>query len=256
MPKSALEKQLEKQMQQAKQLAEKQHREEQKRVREQQRADRATATRERASSVVNGQPLVAGFRIMDETAESVLQCLLERLPDNSDQLSFTDEIFPEYIQWSSHIELEKLLQYGMIGRLISFDGGGILTVLPRAKKYFEEKEAALRRQEEQDRMAAIGNITNYGNLVFGSVSGSTLSVDNSVKQIEHEIEEKGGEDKEILRELMEEVKELIENIETSRAIPKQKKLHQRLNEHVVKHGWFYGAVIQLLGTAVMNTLGI
>ena len=105
-------------------------------------------------------------------------------------------------------------------------------------------------------MAAIGNITNYGNLVFGNVSGSTFNVDNSIKQIEREIEEKGGEDKEILRELMEEVKELVENIETSRSIPKQKKLYQRLNEHVVKHGWFYGAVIQLLGTAVMNSIGM
>ena len=46
------------------------------------------------------------------------------------------------------------------------------------------------------------------------------------------------------------------NLEASRSIPKQKKLHQRLNEHVVKHGWFYGAVIQLLETAVMNALGV
>lgn len=255
MPKSPLEKQIEKQMRQAKQLADKQHREEQRRNREQQRAQREAATRERASSVVNSQPLVAGFRIMDETAEMMLQCLLDNCPDGATRLSFSDDIFPDEVQWSTHIELEKLLQYGMIGGLIAFDNGGILNLLPPARKYFEEKEKALQRRAEEDKMA-VGNITNYGNLVFGNVSGSTLSVDNSIKQIEHEIEEKGGEDKELLRELMEEVKELVENIEASRSIPKQKKLHQRLNEHVVKHGWFYGAVIQLLGTAVMNSLGV
>lgn len=255
MPKSALEKQIEKKMRQDKQLAEKQRREEQRRVREQQRADNAAATRERASSVVNGQPLVAGFRIMDETAEVMLQCLLDHCPADATRLTFSDEIFPDEVQWSTHIELEKLLQYGMIGGLIPFDNGGMLNLLPPARKYFEEKEKALQRKAEEDKMA-VGNITNYGNMVFGSVSGSTLNVDNSFKQIEREIEEKGGEDKEILRELMEEVKELVENIEASRSIPKQKKLHQRLNEHVVKHGWFYGAVIQLLGTAVMNALGV
>ena len=38
-------------------------------------------------------------------------------------------------------------------------------------------------------------------------------------------------------------------MQASRNIPKQKKLFQRLNDHIVRHGWFYGAVVQLLGTA-------
>lgn len=93
-------------------------------------------------------------------------------------------------------------------------------------------------------------------MVFGNVTGSTLSVDNSIHKLERDIEKFGGDDKEELQELLDEVKELIENIESSRTIPKQKKLHQRLNDHIVRHGWFYGAVIQLLGTAVMNRLGV
>ncbi|MDD6143012.1 MAG: hypothetical protein PUD16_05915 [bacterium] len=254
MPKSPLERQIEKQMQQAKQLAERQRRDEQKRAREEQQAQREAAIRERAASVVSGQPLVAGFRIMDTTAEIMLKCLLDYCPSETNRITFSDEIFPEELQWSTSIELEKLVQYGMIGGLLSWVGGGMLTLLPPAHCYFEEKNKALLRREEQNKMAT-GNITNYGNIVFGNVSGSTLSVDNSIKQLEREIEEKGGEDKELLRELMEEVKELVENIESSRTIPKQKKLFQRLNDHVVRHGWFYGGVIQLLGTAVMNGLG-
>ena len=51
------------------------------------------------------------------------------------------------------------------------------------------------------------------------------------------------------------IKELIENMQVSRNIPKQKKLFQRLNDHIVRHGWFYGAVVQLLGTAALTMLG-
>lgn len=52
------------------------------------------------------------------------------------------------------------------------------------------------------------------------------------------IDEKGGEDAAELNDLLEEVKELIENMQTSRSVPKQKKLFQKMNDHVVKHGWF------------------
>ena len=85
--------------------------------------------------------------------------------------------------------------------------------------------------------------------MFGDVSGSTLTVDNSIHKIEQAIEENGGTDKEDLYEILNDVKELIENIQTSRTIPKQKKLFERISDHMEKHGWFYGAVVQLLGTA-------
>lgn len=114
---------------------------------------------------------------------------------------------------------------------------------------YEAEKAASRHQN-----VFSGNFTNHGNMIFGNISDSTLTVDNSIRKLERDIEEYGGDDKEELQELLEEVKELIENIESSRTIPKQKKLHQRLNDHIVRHGWFYGAVIQLLGTAVMNRL--
>ena len=80
-------------------------------------------------------------------------------------------------------------------------------------------------------------------------------MDNSIHQIEQAIDEKGGEDKEELHELLDEVKELIENIQLSRAIPKQKKLFEKISNHMEKHGWFYGAVVQLLGTAALGLLG-
>jgi len=255
MGKSPLEKQIEKQMKQAKQIADKQRRDEQKHLREEKRMAQKVALRERASSVVNGQPFVEGFRIMDTTAEEVLECLLNSERENENRVTFTDDIFPEYLQMSTDVELEKLVQYGMVGGLVSWDMGGILTLLPPAFTYFVEKEAAEERQRRRQEGAQMQSINNYGIYISGNVSGSTLTVDNSIHQIERAIEENGAEDKEELYEVLNEVKELIENMEMSRSIPKQKRLHQKLSEHMVKHGWFYGAVVQLLGTSALNMLG-
>lgn len=254
MAKSPFEKQIEKQMKQAKQLADKQRREADKRAREQKRMEHKAAVRDQASSIVNGQPLIEGFRIMDKTAEEMLECLLECSDRKDTHVNFSDDIFPSYVQMSVGLELEKLTQYGMIGGLFSFDNGGMLNLLPPAFTYFEDKQAAFDRQEKHEKEGQ-QSIINYGNLVFGNVSGSTLTVDNSIHQIEQAIDEKGGEDKEKLHELLDEVKELIENIQSSRAIPKQKKLFEKISNHMEKHGWFYGAVVQLLGTAALGLLG-
>ncbi len=255
MAKSALEKQIERQMKQEKQLADRKRREDDKRAREQQRQAEKAAIRERAASIVNGQPLIEGLRIMDATAEVVLKCLLNYENREGNHVDYEGNIFPEYVQFSIGVELEKLVQYGMIGNVTRYMRGGRLDLLPPALSYFEEKEKAVARQKKHEEETKMQNITNYGNLIFGNVSGSTLTVDNSIHQIEQAIDEQGGTDKEELHELLNEVKELIENIEASRSIPKQKKLYQRISDHMEKHGWFYGAVVQLLGTAAFGLLG-
>ena len=249
MAKSSLEKQIERQMKHSKQIADKQRR-------EQEKADRRAALRDRASSIVNGQPLIEGFRVMDQTAEAVLECLLHCEKVNSVHINFKDEIFPDYVQMSLGLEFEKLIQYGMIGGLLCYDNGGMLDLLPPAFTYFESKNAAYEKRQKQEESNKLQSIINYGNLVFGNVSDSTLTVDNSIHRIEQAIEENGGTDKEELYELLNDVKELVENIQTSRTIPKQKKLFARISDHMEKHGWFYGAVVQLLGTAAINLLGV
>ena len=61
MAKSPLERQIESQMKQAKQLADKKRREDEKRAREQKRMEQKAIVRDRASSIVNGQPLIGAF---------------------------------------------------------------------------------------------------------------------------------------------------------------------------------------------------
>lgn len=254
MAKSPLEKQIERQMQQEKQLAERKRRDDEKRARDQVKADRKTAITTQASSVVNGQPLIEGFRIMDQTAEEMLSCLLKSERQNGTRVSFSLDIFPPYVHMSIGMELEKLVQYGMIGGLMVFMGGGMLDLLPPALTYFANKEEALQRQKKHEEESKMQNITNYGNLIFGNVSDSILTVDHSIHQIEKDIEKKGGEDKQELHALLNEVKELIENIQSSRSIPKQKRLFEKISDYMDKHGWFYGAVVQLLGTATFGLL--
>lgn len=255
MPKTALEKQIEKQMRQAKQLADRQHRDEQRQARETRNAIRKQSIRDTAYSVVNGQPIIEGLRVMDATAEDTLRILLgcERSDDN--RIEFCDDIFPAYIQASLETELEKLKNYGMINGLEMYISSNHLILLPQALSYFDSKEQAIALQKKHEEEKAQNIINNYGNLVYGDVSNSTLSVDNSVQKIKQLIDENGGDDKEVLHDLLEEVKELISNIEASRTIPKQKRLFQRISDHMEKHDWFYGAVVQLLGTAALTMLG-
>ena len=257
MPKSAFEKAIEKQMKQEKQLAAKKKREDDKRAREEAAEARKVALREKATIIVSGQPLVGGMRIMDEAAEEIFKILLSVYKPNDERsVRGGFDIIPVAYHTSLSLEFEKLSLYGVISSPCVWIGGmWEATITPQGNSYFANKEQALKRDEEEKKQMSVGNITNYGNIVFGNVSNSTLSVDNSIHEIERMIDEYGGEDKAELSELLEEVKELIENMQASRNIPKQKKLFQRLNDHIVRHGWFYGAVVQLLGTAAMTMLG-
>ena len=257
MAKSAFEKAIEKQMKQEKQLAAKRKREEDKRARDEAAEARKVALRERATMIVSGQPMVSGMRIMDEAAEEIFKILLSVYKPNDERsVRGSFDIIPVAYHASLSLEFEKLSLYGVISSPCVWIGGmWEATITPQGNSYFSNKEQALKRDEEEKKQMSVGNITNYGNIVFGNVSNSTLSVDNSIHEIERMIDERGGEDKAELSELLEEVKELIENMQTSRNIPKQKKLFQRLNDHIVRHGWFYGAVVQLLGTAAMTMLG-
>lgn len=120
--------------------------------------------------------------------------------------------------------------------------------------YFERESEYERMQKKSSRTVVnIGNFNaNGSNVVMGDVSNSTLSIDNSILNIQKKIDEKGGEDKEQLKEILDEAKELIENINNSRTIPKNKGFIKRLTSHFDKHGWFYAEIVSLIGNAVLN----
>lgn len=93
-----------------------------------------------------------------------------------------------------------------------------------------------------------------GNVVIGDVINSSINVDNSIQRIQKMIEEKGDEDKEELLLLLDEFKEILENLEDSRHIPKNKGFMNRLSSHLSRHGWFYAEIVNLLGSVGIKLL--
>lgn len=238
--KSSFEKALEKQQKEAKKLAEKEAR---------------TKT---AASIVSGQPIVGGMRIMDASSEELLEIILDAYNGNENrEVRGNDEIIPVAYHSSLSLEFEKLKMYGVVSDYcIWINALWEVTITPQGLLYFENKERAKGKERlAQKSNISIGSIVaNGSNLVLGDVINSSLSVDNSIQRIEQEIEEKGGEDAEELHALLYEVKELIENIQESRHVPKNKGLFAKLSNHLEKHGWFYGEVIGLLGAAALQML--
>ena len=212
-----------------------------------------------AKSIVEKQPIVGGIKMLDKNSEELLKILLKMYEECKcfDIHADYDEI-PEGYQSGLTQILDNLKQYGMIFRHIEFLGGGFdFSLSPQALTYFADKEKALK--DEQERQMAqninIQNLTATGsNINFGTITNSTLTAENIISNLEKQIEEQGGEDKVELNDLLEDIKELCESIKANNSLPKRTNLMTKISKHLEKHGWFYGAVVQLLGTAAMNAM--
>lgn len=213
-----------------------------------------------AKSVVERQPIIGGLRIMDKNSEEILKILLEMHREcNSYDIQGNYNKIPKCYHSGLTQIFDTLQQSGMIFNHTRFLGGFYLSLSPIALTYFEDKEKALKAEEEKQmaQNISIQHLTATGsNINFGTISNSTVTAQNIVSEIEQQIEEQGGEDKDELKNLLEEVKELCEDIKSNMPLPKRAPLMNRISNHLAKHGWFYGAVVQLIGnTAIMAMAG-
>lgn len=229
-----------------------------KQLREQRKQIQRETNRQVASTIVNGQPIIGGMRIMDPSSEEILRCILSAYDGNENrEVRGNDTIIPTAYQSSLSLEFEKLKMYGILTSVcVYISAVWEVTIAPQGLTYFEDKIQAEEKEKIMQKSSInIGSIVATGsNLILGDAVNSNLSIDNSMQRIEDEINEKGGEDSEKLKELLDEVKELIENMQESRHIPKNKSLFERLSNHLEKHGWFYGEVVGLIGAAAMQML--
>jgi len=204
--------------------------------------------------------------------ERMNTAMFEKLPSNSETLlqemldadNPTKHVLEKFQSPSSEKEqdilhgiLRELEMVGLINVFWADNSPYNINLNNSARTYFERKAEYERQQEAAAKSVVnVGTINATGsNVVLGDVLNSTLSIDNSIQKIESEIEEKGGEDKEALHALLEETKELIENIQLSRTIPKNKGFFNRLSDHLQKHGWFYAQIVALLGKAAFEMIG-
>ncbi len=133
------------------------------------------ALQQQASSIVNVQEVIEGFRIIDDTAESVLKVLLAHCTDkDKGNVSFENSFFPPIIQRSLGLELEKLQQYGMLHVTMRLSESGIVTLFQSAFQYFEKKEKIMQRKAFITRTAVENHFYGDTNIISSGVSSSVI----------------------------------------------------------------------------------
>ena len=160
---------------------------------------------------------------------------------------------------------KKDIVRGIIGNLKS---NGLLTVfwadntvaeahLTQQGRTFFEREKDYEDKINKTQSKNIVNIHTInapnGNVIIGDVIDSNLIINNTISQIESEIEARceSDEEKETLKELLDEAKEIVDNYKEIKIFTPRKKFFQRLTEHMDKHGWFYAEIANLIGQAAL-----
>ena len=94
----------------------------QKAMEQQKKLDRENRNREYAKFIVDAQPMVSGFRVMDADAEALLKEILTQYDGNDkNHVGFRSENLPRSLTDSIAIQYEKLKLYGMLSFVINMD---------------------------------------------------------------------------------------------------------------------------------------
>ncbi len=124
------------------------------------------------------------------------------------------------------------------------------------RTYFEREKKYMEKIEKMSKPSvSIENLTNTGFLNMGNITDSNIVINNSVEQLEKEIEEKGQEDKEELKQILDEVRDYIDNINATKNIQKNTGLFKRIGNHLEKHQWFYSQIVGILGQTLLLGMG-
>ena len=79
--------------------------------------------------------------------------------------------------------------------------------------------------------------------------------DMSVNSISQQIEEKGGEDAEELKRLLNDVQKLLEYMEENQSLYKDKNIFERIKKYIIKNPEIIAAMIELIGNVVIHVMG-
>ena len=117
------------------------------------KAEREAKNRQIAASIIEGQPVLYGVRILDPDSEKMLDAILSQYDGNeNNHVGFRGDNLPRSLHDSIAIQYEKLKMYGLISSCIPYGNGAIITISDTAKTYKNRKEKAVSKQkEEQER---------------------------------------------------------------------------------------------------------
>ena len=197
------------------------------------------------------------FEELPDNAKELLKKLLE-VESNNGKL---DEILNEEIK---NDKTDKIVR-GIIGTLkyngllnVSW-GSGIVSyaeLTNEGRNYFEREKKYIEQMEKNNRpFINIQSLENSGFLNMGSITDSNITINNSIEQVKSDIEKNGENDKEELFQVLEEVKDYIDNLKDTKSIAKNTGLFKRIGQHFEKHQWFYSEIVALLGQAILLLMG-
>ena len=120
------------------------------------------------------------------------------------------------------------------------------------KTFFEREK---NYKEEMKLNSTYINAQN-SNIFMGNVVNSTININNAFDNIKTDIETKckNDEEKEKLKELLEEASEIIENYNQSNCFTKRSSFFKKLISHFDSHGWFYAEIVNLFGQFVLTKI--
>ena len=173
MPKSSLERTLDKQRKDA-----------QKQAREAKRQADKAARQEQAKSIIYGQPIINGLRILDADAEELFRIIFDTYDgDDNNRVSGNSDDLPERLRHSLELEFEKLMMYGVISNAhANVYGIWVLYLTQQGKSYFENKELAENAlQEEMGQSKSIDSKNIF--IVHGHDDLMKVYVANFVRKI-------------------------------------------------------------------------
>lgn len=197
------------------------------------------------------------FEELPDNAKELLRKLLE-VESNNGKL---DEILNEEIK---NDKTDKIVR-GIIGTLKYngllnvFWGSDIVSyaeLTNEGRNYFEREKKYMEQMEKNNRpFISIQSLENSGFLNMGSIIDSNITINNSIEQVKSDIEKNGENDKEELFQILEEVKDYIDNLKDTKSITKNTGLFKRIGQHFEKHQWFYSEIVALLGQAILLLMG-
>ena len=192
------------------------------------------------------------MKLLTNTEKELLKIILDKVGDDY-TCNITHNDLPNYISVQLGDILSAIKYAKYIARFNQYLYGCTITLTPEGMHYFEKEDEYMKKNMTPNITIETLNV-NGSNLTFGNVYDSNFNIDNTYNELEKLIEDKGGDDKKELQQILLEVKDYIENVTTLKTIPKNTGLFARIGNHVQKHQWFYQSITTMLGTAIMDIM--
>lgn len=153
--------------------------------------------------------------------------------------------------------ISNLKSNGLISVLFADDKVYHASLTRNGRTYFEREKNYMDRTTNKTTNSIVNNYVPNGNIFMGDIINSSISINNVTDKIEQEINAKcsSEEEKTELFELLDEAKEILENVKSTNTIGQRKSFFKKIVSHLDTHGWFYAEIISLLGQGLFYILG-